>query len=244
MIPRVFFCIALLFLSACSSPKAPTSARLESVKARKLTLMQSEVAGKHAALGDPVFIRVFKEENLLEVWMKREDEDRFTLFKDYPVCFYSGTLGPKLYEGDHQAPEGFYTVSADQMNPWSRHNLSFNIGFPNAYDRALGRTGSNIMIHGGCRSVGCFAMTDPAVEDIYLLAEASINSGHPVPVHIFPFRMTEANMARHADNQWASFWQNLKQGYNTFEVTKTLPQIEIQNARYNIIMLHQNKTLF
>ncbi len=128
--------------------------------------LKAALAAAGMALGDPAHLRIFKRESRLEVWLRPAGGPRFALFRSYPICAWSGTLGPKLMEGDRQAPEGFYRVGRRQLNPQSRHHLAFNLGFPNAYDRALGRTGSALMVHGGCSSVGCFAMTDAAIEEI------------------------------------------------------------------------------
>ena len=129
------------------------------------------------ALGAPVFLRIFKLESELEIWM--EKDGRYRLFATYPICLWSGRLGPKLAEGDRQAPEGFYAVTKDELNPNSRWHRSFSLGFPNAFDRALGRTGSFIMVHGGCQSIGCFAMTNNVVDEIWRLVTAALDEGQP-----------------------------------------------------------------
>jgi murein L,D-transpeptidase YafK len=180
----------------------------------------------------PIFVRIFKEESELEVW-KQRDDGRFYLYKAYPICTWSGALGPKLRSGDRQAPEGFYTVSREQMRPDSKHYLAFNLGFPNAYDKANRRTGHALMVHGKCSSAGCYAMTDALMEEIYGLArEAIIGGQDSFPVHAFPFRMTQANMARHAKSEWHPFWKTLKEGYDHFELTRQVPAIAVCNRRY------------
>lgn len=185
-------------------------------------------------LGRPIFIRIFKEEEELEVWTQPKGKERFELWKTYPICAYSGGLGPKLKEGDMRSPEGFYFVPPSAMNPKSSYHLSFNLGYPNAYDRAHGRTGSFLMVHGKCVSIGCYAMTDPFIEEIYALADAAHKRAEQAffRVHVFPFRMTEANMARHADSKWADFWTNLKEGHDHFEATGQPPNVEVSNKRY------------
>ena len=146
------------------------------------------------APGAPVFLRIFKLESELEIWM--EKDGRYQLFATYPICLWSGRLGPKLREGDRQAPEGFYAVTKEELNPNSRWHRSFSLGFPNEFDRSLGRTGSFIMVHGGCQSVGCFAMTNDVVDEIWRLVTAALDSGQPAfNVQVFPFRMTEKNLA-------------------------------------------------
>ena len=144
----------------------------------------------------PIFIRIFKEESELEIW-KQRDDGRFYHFKTYPICNWSGDLGPKVRYGDRQAPEGFYTVTREQMNPDSKYHLALNLGYPNAYDRSQKRTGDFLMIHGNCKSAGCYAMTDALIEEIYAIARESFIGGNDsFQVHAFPFRMTNENMAR------------------------------------------------
>lgn len=193
--------------------------------------LPQRLAGKGFSEGQPVFLRIFKQEAVLELWMR--DGKAWRLFQSYPICRFSGSLGPKLKEGDRQAPEGFYEVASGQLNPNSRHHLSFNLGFPNAFDRAHGRTGSYLMVHGGCSSIGCYAMTDPAVDDIYRLVAAALRKGQPrVDVHAFPFRMNDANLARHAQSRWIDFWRDLKAGYDRFEDDKVIPAVRLVGRRY------------
>jgi murein L,D-transpeptidase YafK len=181
--------------------------------------------------GSRVMIRVFKQESQLELWM--EKAGRFELFATYPVCFWSGTLGPKLREGDRQAPEGFYGFGRGQLYPVGRRPRSFDIGFPNVYDKSYGRTGSYIFVHGGCSSTGCFAMTDRVMDEIYALTEAALREGQErIEVHTFPFRMTEANLAAHAESDWHDFWANLKEGYDLFERTHMPPRVSVCGRRY------------
>jgi murein L,D-transpeptidase YafK len=182
----------------------------------------------------PIFIRIFKEESELEVWKSRED-GHFYHFKSYPICTWSGELGPKLAQGDKQAPEGFYRVTKGQMNPNSSFHLSFNLGFPNAYDRAHKRTGSALMVHGKCKSAGCFAMTDALMEEIYALARDQFAAGHEsFQVHAFPFRMTDANMARFKGHQWYGFWKTLKEGYDFFETHRQVPPVTVCEKKYHV----------
>ena len=181
--------------------------------------------------GDAVMIRVFKRESQLELWMRKDD--RFELFATYPICFWSGKLGPKEHEGDRQAPEGFYAFAREQLRTGGRHPLSINIGFPNAFDRAMRRTGSYILLHGGCTSIGCFAMTDPIMEEIYKFVDQALHHGQDrVQVQIFPFRMTEANLAPYANKKWYGFWRTLKQGYDAFESTRVPPAVSVCNSAY------------
>jgi murein L,D-transpeptidase YafK len=196
-----------------------------------LAALDRRLAADGLSLGAPVFIRVFKREFELELWMRRDDG--FHRFAVYPICRWSGRLGPKLVEGDAQAPEGFYTVDAKALNPTSRWHRSFNLGYPNAYDRSHRRTGSLIMVHGGCGSIGCFAMTNPVVDEIWRLVTAALDKGQArFQVQVFPFRMTEENMARRAHERWLPFWQNLKRGYDLFEQTHVPPRVSVCKASY------------
>lgn len=185
-------------------------------------------------IGDPSFIRIFKAESRLELWMAHGGENTpFALFRTYDICKFSGDLGPKLAEGDHQSPEGFYQIGASQMNPNSRHHLSFNLAFPNAYDQALARTGTYLMVHGGCSSVGCYAVTDEKVDEIYAIVEAAHRRGQSeVSVHIFPFVMNDEAMATYGGHRWIGFWENLKTGYDLFEKNKVPPMVGVCEINY------------
>ena len=189
------------------------------------------LAEKGMTAGSPVMIRIFKQESELELWMQRDG--RFELFATYPICFWSGRLGPKLREGDRQAPEGLYSVGLEQLYEKGRRPRSFDIGFPNAFDRAFARTGSYILVHGGCSSIGCFAMTNPVMDEIYALSERALREGQDrIEVHAFPFRMTDANLAVHAESPWLPFWLNLKEAYDAFERTRVPPRVGICDRRY------------
>lgn len=194
--------------------------------------LREDLVAAGFVLGTPAHIRIFKAEKRLEVWLQRDD-GRYALFRGYDICRFSGGLGPKLREGDRQSPEGFYRVSKLQLNPNSRHHLSFNLGFPNAYDRQLGRTGSALMVHGGCTSIGCYAITDEKVDEVYAVVEAALDAGQDaVDVHAFPFRMTDDALAREAQNLWLPHWQNLKQGFDLFEASSTVPQVAACKGEY------------
>jgi murein L,D-transpeptidase YafK len=196
------------------------------------TRLAGALADRGFALGQRAHVRIFKREHLLELWMAGA-EGRFRLFRSYAICTYSGGLGPKLAEGDRQAPEGFYRVGRGQLNPNSRHHLAFNIGFPNAFDRALGRTGSFVMVHGGCTSAGCYAMTDAQIDEIYAVVEAALKGGQEaVDVSIFPFRLSAAALLAEAGNPWLPFWRELKQGSDLFEAAGTPPAVAACGGRY------------
>jgi murein L,D-transpeptidase YafK len=187
---------------------------------------------KDMDLQSPILIRLFKQEAELEVW-KQDRSGKFALLKTYPICRWSGDLGPKVREGDRQAPEGFYAISPAQMNPRSAYYLSFNTGYPNAFDRALGRTGSELMVHGDCSSRGCYAMTDEQIAEIYALGRESFFGGQKAfQFEAFPFRMTPLNMAKHRNNPNMAFWKMIKEGYDHFEVTRQEPKVDFCEKHY------------
>lgn len=184
--------------------------------------------------GDRLFIRILKAEDKLELWYS-DGVHPFDKYKTYTICTYSGGLGPKKVEGDGKSPEGFYATNKGLLNPNSRYHLSFNIGYPNAYDRVNGFTGSFIMVHGGCASVGCYAMTDPIIEEIYGLVELALDGGQKsIPVHIFPFAMTEKNLKRYRNAPEYPFWLMLKPGYDYFEQHRQVPEVIVENKRYSL----------
>jgi murein L,D-transpeptidase YafK len=215
----------------------PAAERLADVRRRLQPQLNAELATRSLALGQPAFIRIFKETNELELWLQPKSGARYQLFRSYPIALFSGYLGPKTREGDMQAPEGFYSFGKSLLNPASRYHLAFNIGYPNAYDRHHERTGSLIMVHGRNLSIGCFAMTDPVIEEIYLIIDAALNNGQPqVPVHIFPFRMTSARLekARLAADANFDFWRELQTGHDHFETKHFPPAITIQAGQYQL----------
>lgn len=203
-------------------PKSPSVGKLD-----------ERLAEKRLTRGSHVLLRVFKEESELEVWMQQDV--RFVHLATYPICDWSGVIGPKLLEGDRQSPEGFYTITRQGLHRSTKWPHSFDLGFPNVLDRSLLRTGSYLLIHGGCSSTGCFAMTNSLMAQIHELVSAAVAAGQQhVPVHVFPFRMSAANIARHGKSQWYDFWTNLKEGYDAFERTRLPPRISVCNGRYRI----------
>jgi murein L,D-transpeptidase YafK len=193
-----------------------------------LSLIYQRKMPKHS----PIILRIFKEEAELEVW-KQDTTGHFQILKIYPICRWSGDLGPKLHEGDRQTPEGFYTITAELMNPNSNFYLAINTGFPNAFDKANNRDGTFLMIHGDCSSSGCYAMTDEQIGEIYSLARDTFPGGQPsFQVQAYPFRMTPANLARHRTNPHMAFWKMLKIGNDHFEATHIQPEVEVCNRRY------------
>ncbi len=219
--------LATLLLAACSQVDEIAPA-MKPLSSDAMHLLGTKGMNVNA----PIYVRIFKEESELEVW-KARDDGHYYHYKTYPICTWSGELGPKTTQGDRQAPEGYYWVSTGQMNPNSQYHLSFNLGFPNAYDRAYGRTGSALMVHGNCLSAGCYAMTDGLIEEIYALAREAFNGGQErFAVHAFPFRMTDENMARNRKSKWHGFWRQMRSGYDHFELTRQVPEVQVCNRSY------------
>lgn len=222
---------ALLALLVCG--EAIALGRAERAAERVRPALERDLAEQDLQFGAPVLLRLFKLERELELWVRGEDT-RFVLFRTYPICTFSGTLGPKQKVGDLQAPEGFYTVARGQLNPASSYHLSFNLGYPNVFDRAHGRTGSLLMVHGNCVSIGCYAMGDDAIEEIYTLLDAALTRGQPAAqVHAFPFRFDRSDVETQlAEPQWGAFWRDLRSGWDAFEQTRHAPEIKVRDKRY------------
>lgn len=230
----VLLFMTLLILSGASQGQARV------LQAAKRTLPELKVHARElgVSLGSRVFIRILKTEKLLELYLQNKAA-KMVLFRSYPICTFSGGLGPKLLEGDGQAPEGFYWVEPTQMNPTSSFHLSFNLGYPNPYDRAHGRTGSALMVHGSCVSVGCYAMTDAKIEEIYTLMDQAFKAGQDrVKVLALPFAMTEQNL-RIAEGQadyakWLDLWRQLATIDAYFLSTKLEPRVLVSDKRYTL----------
>jgi murein L,D-transpeptidase YafK len=227
--------LVLLLLAGAGQgiqPGVPANSRTIRAEQAASVRLRPLLNAQSLALGAPVCLRVFKEERVLEVWL-RTDAGQFRLLKSYPICTFSGGLGPKLARGDGQSPEGFYSVRPGAMNPASRYHLSFDVGYPNAYDRAKGRTGSALMVHGACVSIGCYAMTDPTIEEIWTVMAAAFRNGQrEIPVQLLPFRMSVESLARHRSDPWYDFWGDLKTGYDLFENARVPPRVEVRDGRY------------
>ena len=192
----------------------------------------AEMSKKKMSPASPVLVRIFKQESELEVW-KVDKSGRYALFKTYPMCRWSGKLGPKTKSGDRQAPEGFYHVSAGMLNPNSQYYVSFNLGYPNRLESALGYTGEALMVHGACSSSGCYAMTDQGVGEIYAIVQKALEGGQErFQVQAYPFRMTAENMAKHRGDPNMPFWRTLKEGYDAFAFTKRQPKVSVCGGRY------------
>jgi murein L,D-transpeptidase YafK len=228
--------VAALAALAVSSPW--WSARVRSdhateARQRVAPRLDAELRALGSSLGSPVFIRIFKQPPVLELWARTAQD--FALFKKYPICRFSGTLGPKTSEGDRQAPEGLYTVGTDQLNPRSRFYLALNLGYPNALEIARGWTGDALMIHGNCVSIGCYAMGDDAIAEIYTAAAEALRSGQDsVPVHAFPFPLDARNLAMHAQSPSSAYWQELVSAYEAFEHSHVPPRVTVTAHGYQL----------
>jgi len=217
-----------LLLSGCGGMKFGDNRGNVPLKAATISALQA----MGSSPGEAMLIRIYKQESALEVW-KRTTSGTFRLFKTYEICAWSGELGPKLKEGDRQAPEGFYTITAAQMNPNSIAYLSFNTGFPNKFDRAYGRTGSDLMVHGDCSSRGCYALTNDDIAEVYALARESFKGGNAsFQLQAFPFRMTAQNLAKHVTSPHMPFWKNLKDGADRFDLAKLPPSWDVCEKKY------------
>lgn len=218
-----------LTLGACEEDRYRGSARHNiPIPSATYTLMSSKGMTKD----QPILIRSYKKESELEIW-KRKADGQYALLKTYPMCRWSGQLGPKVREGDRMAPEGFYAITPAQMNPNSSYYVSFNMGYPNAYDRSYGRTGAHLMVHGACSSAGCYSMTDDQMGEIYALVREAHNGGQrAVQMQALPFRMTPDNLAKHRLDSNIAFWKNLKEGTDYFDVTGAEPQVNVASGRY------------
>ena len=220
---------AAIALAGCDPDTIVPTGRAQAPLSEK-TL--AEMAAKNMDKESPILARIFKEEAEMEIWKQNRD-GQFVLLKTYPICRWSGDLGPKKKEGDRQAPEGFYTITPGQMNPNSNYYLAFNTGYPNAYDRAMGYTGSELMVHGDCSSRGCYAMTDEQIQEIYALARESFFGGQKAfQLQAYPFRMTALNMAKHRNNPNFAFWKMLKEGYDHFNATHQEPKVAVCEKHY------------
>src|SRR5256714_2884101 len=220
-----------VLLAGCNSDEISLASNAKANQPVPPKLM-ADMVEKNMDLQSPILVRLFKQETELEVW-KQPRDGQFALLKTYPICRWSGDLGPKVREGDRQAPEGSYSINPGQMNPQSAYYLSFNTGYPNAFDKALGRTGSQLMVHGDCSSRGCYAMTDEQIAEIYSLGRESFFGGQrSFQLQAFPFKMSPINMAKHRNNPNMPFWKMIKEGYDHFEVTRQEPRVDFCEKKY------------
>lgn len=234
LIRQMLFGVGILFTA---SETLAVKSRAQIAEQRVLPELQRALQALQLKPGAPVFLRIFKHERVLELWLKKAES--FVLFRSYPICAYSGTLGPKLREGDGQAPEGVYLVRPSQMNPASQFHLSFNLGYPNAFDQAHGRTGSALMVHGNCVSIGCYAMTDEKIEEIYTLMALAFKAGqNAVQVHALPFRFTQENRQQFENSALAAknaaFWRDLELIDEAFEHKQYPPLVRVRARRYRL----------
>lgn len=207
--------------SMSAQPVLPSRVAMASQNTKEPLIKDLKAVG--LAFGSPLFLRAYKEEKLLEVFVFNTKRQQYQWFRSYPIAACNSTPGPKLAEGDGRTPEGVYGITPQAMNPNSQYHLSMNIGYPNAYDRSEKRTGSWIMIHGNQISIGCLAMTDPVIEELYTLVRAAHQNGQAIcPVHLFPFRMTPENLAKQANSPWLPFWQSLQKIDQAFEASHVL----------------------
>lgn len=218
--------VGAVLLAGCQESSIPKQLKpVPAALSEKMRQMDMSETG-------PILIRIFKESSELEVWKQQRDK-KYARLKTYNICRWSGKLGPKIAEGDRQAPEGFYTVTPGQMNPKSSYYLAFNIGYPNSFDRAHGRTGTHLMVHGACSSAGCYSMTDEDAGELFALARDSFRGGQRAfQIQAFPFRMTPENMAKHRDDPNIAFWKMLKVGSDHFELTRAPPKVDVCEKRY------------
>jgi murein L,D-transpeptidase YafK len=236
MIARMkLWLVALFFTLALQmNGEAPSSPRSKAAVQRVEPKLKEDLAAKGLKLGDPVFVRIFKAPATLEVWIRKDRA--YERFRVYEICKFSGELGPKLKEGDGQAPEGIYKIAPAQLNPTSRFHLSFNLGYPNAFDAHHGRTGSALMVHGNCVSIGCYAMGDSAIEEIWTLCSRALESAQKAfPVHIFPFPLTDGNLKSQEKSPWIAFWKDLKPIYDAFKHDLVPPEVIVKDGRYSIL---------
>jgi len=223
----------LLLLACTAVGMAQAADRASRAAGRVTPLLQPLLQAAQAQMGSPVFLRGFKQASEMELWV--EGSAGWRLLKTYPVCAWSGELGPKLAQGDRQTPEGIYRVGRRQLNPASSYHLSFNLGYPNAYDRSHGRTGDYLMVHGACVSVGCYAMTHAGIEEIYTLVAAALKNGQSkVAVHLFPFRLEAATLAQQREHRWFDFWTELAPIYAAFERDHQPPSVEVRDGHYRL----------
>ena len=220
-----------MLLSACSD-LLPRNSAERATQPLKDSLVHA-LAAIGSSPGAPMMIRIFKQSSEFEVWKATTATGEFKLLRSYKICAWSGVLGPKITEGDMQAPEGFYMITPGLMNPNSHYYLAFNTGFPNKFDSAWGRTGANLMVHGDCSSAGCYSMTDESVNEIFELARETFAAGNPtIEMQIFPFRMTPHNLAQVHDNPNMPFWMQIKEGYDRFEISHTPPKVDVCDKKY------------
>lgn len=233
----LFINFGLLCFSAVSQSSLDLALK-DKVVLEQSSILEKQLLSGNLKLGSPIYLRIFKKVpeyrfGILELWVKGNGVDTFSLFKNYPICYYSGGIGPKHFEGDAKTPEGFYSISKYSLNQYSNYERALNIGYPNKYDRIKSFTGNNIMIHGSCCSLGCIAMTDEYIDEIWTMVIKALAGGQMlINVDIFPFYMTNSNLKNYSENENIEFWRNLKEGNDFFEKNKKTPKVKVQNGKY------------
>jgi murein L,D-transpeptidase YafK len=229
--PKLFFILLLSLLATINTIDLPDSKRASDARMAIWPKLQKELTEQKFDSKYRIYIRIIKQLDLMEVWAKKGNT--YKLFKRYSICYYSGGLGTKISRGDGKSPEGFYNVGAKQLNPVSNYHLAINIGYPNKLERLKSYTGDAIMIHGNCASIGCYAMTNPSIEEIYTLAYKALEAGQPnINVDIFPFRMTAEHMKEFEKSPYIAFWKTMKPGYDLFEKSHLPPVVSVVNKQY------------
>ena len=223
--------LMLLLLMAYKKPYLPDSKRAADIRTIIWPRLQKRLQNLGLRDDQPVYIRIFKDSHLLEVWVRSGKQ--YKLFNKYMICSFSGGLGTKTRNGDGKCPEGYYTIKPAQLNPVSNYHLAINVGYPNAYDQQHDYTGNSIMIHGNCVSIGCYAMTDPQIEEIYTMVyEAFAHGQQSISVDIFPFKLTNERLDAYSEWPNLPFWKSLKPGYDMFEHTHVPPVVDVVNKNY------------
>ena len=220
-----------LLVLANTKTGIPDSKRAADIRIKIWPKLQQELRDKGFGDDQPVYIRIIKETNSLQLWILSGEQ--YKLFNTYDICSYSGGMGTKTRDGDNKSPEGYYTIKPVQLNPESIYHLSINIGYPNAFEKQLRYTGNEIMIHGNCVSIGCYAMTDPGIEEIYTMVyEAFLHGQKSIELSILPFKMDDTHMKTYATSPNMPFWKKLKKGYDLFEKTHVPPVVSVVNKSY------------
>lgn len=228
--PKILL-LLLFLLFADGKTELPDSKLASDTRNTVWPQLVKELQGKDLTPGSPVFIRIFKSEHILEVWVKASQQ--YKLFKTYPICYFSGGLGTKTRINDGKSPEGFYTIQPKQLNPNSHYHLAMNIGYPNQLEKLKGYTGTDIMIHGHCASIGCYAMTDPLIDEIYTIVYKAFEAGQKsIPVHIFPFKLRDDYIGGMTTHLSYPLWLNMKTGYDLFETNHIPPIVSVMNNEY------------
>lgn len=230
--PKLLYLLFISFLMMIS-PKTdlPDSKRASDIRANVWPKLEKELIDKGFKTNSPIYLRIIKDQDALQVWVKAGKQ--YKLFKSYEVCFYSGGLGTKTRSGDGKRPEGFYTIEPKQLNPVSNYYLAINVGYPNKVEQLKGYTGDAIMVHGHCASIGCYAMTDPRIEEIYTLVYKALQNGQQkIHLDIFPFKLDEEHLKFYAPYKQDAFWRTLKPGYELFEKNRVPADYYIKGKDY------------